>query len=183
MRKIKIGLALLLLLVFAIAIAGCLESKSQPQNETERMANKMPQIPAPVETQNVVAPVVHIETVKCELCHANADKLGPHINGGKLCINCHGSQVHNIHIGTGTVNLGCEPCHGNPPKVPKVEKGEGPGHYSVCEKCHAPPPNSLERSNGDLIAIHLTRSKYCTNCHGTDVGVTHEAVLNRSANK
>src|SRR3990172_2920078 len=107
------------------------------------------------------------DVIKCELCHTNAQDLSPHLNGGKLCINCHGSQVHNIHIGAGTVNLDCNTCHGSPPKIPTIEKGEGPGHYSVCEKCHAAPPNNLEPSNGNLIVIHLSRAKYCTNCHGT----------------
>src|SRR5574341_1604832 len=87
-----------------------------------------------------------VPTVKCELCHTDPQNLNPHVNGGRLCINCHGSQVHNIHIGAGTVNLQCDTCHGFPPKIPTVEKGEGPGHYSVCEKCHAAPPDSLSPS-------------------------------------
>jgi len=180
LRKIKIGLALLLLLIFAIAIAGCLESKSEPMSEQEKMADKIPPIPEETQKAPESAQLSSVATVKCELCHTNANKLNPHVNGGKLCINCHGSQLHNIHIGTGTVNLGCEPCHGNPPRVPKVEKGDGPGHYSVCEKCHAAPPNSLSASKGDLIVVHLSRSKYCTNCHGTDLALTHEAVLNKT---
>lgn len=125
----------------------------------------------------------NVEVVKCELCHTNAQNLSPHVNGGKLCINCHGSQVHNIHIGAGTVNLDCSTCHGSPPKIPTIEKGEGPGHYSVCEKCHAAPPNNLEPSNGNLIVIHLSRGKYCTNCHGTDIGAIHAAALNNATKK
>ncbi len=121
-----------------------------------------------------------VATIKCELCHTNAQDLEPHVNGGKLCINCHGSQVHSIHIGTGTVNLNCDSCHGSPPTVPKVEPGQGPGHYSVCEQCHAPPPDSLKPSNGNLVVIHLSRSKYCTNCHGTDVAVIHEKALGKN---
>lgn len=46
------------------------------------------------------------------------------------------TQSHNVHIGTGTPNLKCDACHGFPPKTPTIEKGEGPGHYSVCEQCH-----------------------------------------------
>lgn len=131
----------------------------------------------PSATPAVTAPPA--TTIKCELCHKNAQDLKPHINGGKLCINCHGSQVHNIHIGSGTVNLECATCHGLPPniRVPTVDKGESPGHYSVCEQCHAAPPNSLQPSNGDLITIHLSRTKYCTNCHGTDIEKIHEAAL------
>ncbi len=128
---------------------------------------------------------VRAETIKCELCHTNANTLAPHVNGGKLCINCHGSQVHNIHIGAGTVDLKCDTCHGLPPniRVPTVEKGEGPGHYSVCEQCHAAPPNSLQPSNGDLIVIHLSRTKYCTNCHGTDISEIHAASISNATKK
>jgi hypothetical protein len=120
-------------------------------------------------------------TIKCELCHTNAKDLSPHVNGGKLCINCHGSQVHNIHIGEGTVNLDCKTCHGFPPKIPTVQKGTGPGSYSVCEQCHAPPPDNTKPSNGNLIVIHLSRGKYCTNCHGTDIGAIHAAALGNAS--
>ena len=116
-------------------------------------------------------------TIKCELCHTNPQDLSPHVNGGKLCINCHGSQVHNIHIGEGTVNLDCKTCHGFPPKIPTVQPGKGPGSYSVCEQCHAAPPDNTKPSNGNLIVIHLSRGKYCTNCHGTDIQSIHAAAL------
>lgn len=135
----------------------------------------------PHETSVTAAPPQKVETIKCELCHKNAQNLIPHINGGKLCVTCHGSQVHNIHIGPGTVGLECNTCHGSPPKIPTVDKSaEGPGHYSVCENCHAAPPDSLKPSNGDLIVVHLSRGKYCTNCHGTDAAVIHEAVLSNA---
>jgi len=124
-----------------------------------------------------VAAPPQVATVKCELCHTNPQNLPPHVNGGKLCINCHGSQVHNIHIGPGTVGLQCDTCHGFPPKIPTVQNGTGPGSYSVCEQCHAAPPDSLKPSNGNLIVVHLSRGKYCTNCHGTDVGVIHQAAI------
>ncbi len=129
---------------------------------------------ANVSATNVTAPVA---TIKCELCHTDPQTYPPHVNGGKLCINCHGSQVHNIHIGPGTVGLDCQTCHGFPPTIPTVANGTGPGHYSVCENCHAPPPNSLNASNGNLIVIHLSRGKYCTNCHGTDIAAIHAASL------
>ena len=128
-------------------------------------------------TTSVASAPAQVVTIKCELCHTDPQSLSPHVNGGKLCINCHGSQVHNIHIGPGTVGLQCDTCHGFPPKIPTVEKGEGPGHYSVCENCHAPPPDSLKPSNGNLIVVHLSRGKYCTNCHGTDIGAIHAASL------
>ncbi len=135
-----------------------------------------PSTEGPTATPKVTTPV-KAETIKCELCHKDPQDLKPHVNGGKLCINCHGSQVHNIHIGSGTVNLNCDTCHGFPPKIPTVEKGEGPGHYSVCEQCHAPPPDSLKPSMGNLVIVHLSRTKYCTNCHGTDIGAIHAAKL------
>ncbi len=130
--------------------------------------------PAPTSVTNVTTQVV---TVKCELCHTDPQNYPPHVNGGKLCITCHGSQVHSIHIGPGTVNLDCQTCHGFPPTIPTVANGTGPGHYSVCENCHAPPPDSLKPSNGNLIVIHLSRGKYCTNCHGTDIAAIHATAL------
>lgn len=130
------------------------------------------------ETPALSATPAKVETIKCELCHKDAGDLAPHLNGGKLCVTCHGSQVHNIHIGPGTVGLECNTCHGSPPKIPTVDKSaEGPGHFSVCENCHAPPPDSLKPSLGNLITVHLSRGKYCTNCHGTDIYVIHGSVL------
>ena len=130
------------------------------------------------ETPAVVTAAPKVETIKCELCHKDAQNLSPHVNGGKLCMTCHGSQVHNIHIGPSTVGLSCDTCHGFPPKIPTIDKnGTGPGHYSVCENCHAAPPDSLKPSYGNLIVVHLSRAKYCTNCHGTDIGVIHAAKL------
>jgi len=137
--------------------------------------------PASAETPAVSVAPAKVETVKCELCHTDPQNLKPHVNGGKLCINCHGSQVHNIHIGPGTVGLNCDTCHGFPPKIPKIEAGEGPGHYSVCENCHAAPPDSLKPSVGNLIVVHLSRGKYCTNCHGTDIGAIHMAAITNAS--
>jgi len=134
---------------------------------------------APAQTP--VAAPAKVATIKCELCHKDPQNLKPHVNGGKLCIGCHGSQVHNIHIGPGTVGLNCDTCHGFPPKIPTVEKGEEPGHYSVCENCHAAPPDSLKPSYGNLIVVHLSRAKYCTNCHGTDIGAIHMSALSNAS--
>ncbi len=157
--------------------AGTNETPAPTPQETTAQETISPSAETPAAL--ATTPPVQAATIKCELCHTNAQNLTPHINGGKLCVNCHGSQVHNIHVGSGTVNLECATCHGLPPniKVPTVEKGEGPGHYSVCEQCHAAPPNSLQPSNGDLIVVHLSRGKYCTNCHGTDIEKIHEAAL------
>jgi len=136
------------------------------------------------ETPAVVTAPPKVETIKCELCHTNPQDIKPHVNGGKLCVTCHGSQVHNIHIGPGTVGLECNTCHGSPPKIPVVDKSaDGPGHYSVCENCHASPPDSLKPSFGNLITVHLSRAKYCTNCHGTDVAVIHAAKLANASAK
>jgi hypothetical protein len=140
---------------------------------------KETQVKTPSETPAAAVAPARVETIKCDLCHKDAQNLNPHINGGKFCVNCHGSQVHSIHIGPGTVSLACDSCHESNvrPNIPQVQKGEGPGHYSVCENCHAAPPDSLKPSNGDLIIIHLSRGKSCTNCHGTDIGAIHAAVL------
>lgn len=80
------------------------------------------------------------------------------------------SQVHSVHIGTGTVNLNCDTCHGFPPVNPVQvqQNATGPGSYIVCEKCHAPLPESMKPSMGNLIVIHLSRGLYCTNCHYAD---------------
>ncbi len=136
----------------------------------------------PTTPTTVTPPTQTTTTIKCELCHTNPQNYGPHVNGGKLCINCHGSQVHNIHIGEGTVNLDCKTCHGFPPKIPTVQKGTGPGSYSVCEQCHAAPPDNTKPSNGNLIVIHLSRGKYCTNCHGTDIQSIHASALGNLSN-
>jgi hypothetical protein len=133
-------------------------------------------------------PKVSVGTIKCDLCHTESEKLSLHINGGKLCGNCHPSQVHpkdakGVHVGAGTVDLTCDSCHGTPPKTPVLAKGEGPGHYSVCEQCHAPPPDSLKPSNGNLVIIHLSRGKDCTTCHVTDVGAIHEKALANTTKK
>jgi len=134
-------------------------------------------------TAVAVAPPT-VETIKCELCHKDPQDLAPHLNGGRLCVTCHGSQVHNIHIGPGTISLQCDTCHGFPPTIPTVDKnGTGPGHFSVCENCHAAPPDSLKPSNGNLIVVHLSRAKYCTNCHGTDIGVIHAAKLANASSR
>jgi hypothetical protein len=184
--KVPIYIAILVA-VLLIAAAGyfVLAPKKQPEGVPTPTPGKTPEVgetptrttPAPAETPAAVTAPVRVETIKCELCHKDPQDINQHVNGGKLCINCHGSQVHNIHIGPGTVGLNCDTCHGFPPKIPTVEKGEGPGHYSVCENCHAAPPDSLKPSLGNLITVHLSRAKYCTNCHGTDIGAIHMGAL------
>ena len=174
---------LLFILIVGILTSGCIA------NQTEKQTNT----PIPTTTEVTTAPNISVTaqpittakntTIKCELCHTNPENISFHVNGGKLCINCHGSQVHDIHTGAGTVNLDCKTCHGYPPTIPKVAKGEGPGHYSICERCHAPPPNNTEPSYGNLIIIHMSRGKYCTNCHGTDIGVIHTGVITNATKR
>ncbi len=184
LNKLRTPYILIIFAVLLTAVAGCISQPSQT-NETPAItvtpsitsiANNISGA-SNASTPNATV-VTAPPTIKCELCHTNPQNLSPHVNGGKLCINCHGSQVHNIHIGEGTVNLDCKTCHGFPPTIPTVQKGTGPGSYSVCEQCHAPPPDSLKPSNGNLIVIHLSRGKYCTNCHGTDIGAIHAAAIN-----
>jgi hypothetical protein len=182
-----------MLIIFSIAmvliVAGCVNQTpeatniSTPQDNTTVQGGSVNKSPANNTTTTVTnisiqtAPSTIPPTIKCELCHTNPQNLAPHVNGGKLCINCHGSQVHSIHVGQGTVNLDCQTCHGFPPTIPKVKNGTGPGSYSVCEQCHAPPPNSTQPSNGNLIVIHLSRGKYCTNCHGNDITAIHAGII------
>jgi len=185
--KVPVYIAILIAVILVAAagfyvLGGNPEESDEDENTPVATPGETPAHPGGTPTASAVTtPPPSAITIKCELCHTNSQNLVPHLNGGKLCINCHGSQVHSIHIGTGTVNLNCDLCHGSPPKVPKVEPGEGPGHFSVCEKCHAPPPDNLQPSNGNLVTIHLSRSKYCTNCHGIDVGVIHEKALGNNS--
>lgn len=185
--KVPIYIAIIVALILVAAggyfILGGPSKAPEKLKETPIVTPKETPTTTPISAET--AAPAKLETIKCELCHKESQNLKPHINGGKFCINCHGSQVHNIHIGTGTVDLKCDTCHGLPPniRVPQVEKGEGPGHYSVCENCHAAPPDSLKPSNGDIVVIHLSRSKYCTNCHGTDIGAIHAATLANASKK
>jgi hypothetical protein len=165
------------------------EGKQTPSVTAAKETSIAPKPTSGITTASAQNPAVttapaKVETIKCELCHKDAQNLTPHLNGGKLCVTCHGSQVHNIHIGPGTVGLECNTCHGSPPKIPTVDKSaDGPGHFSVCENCHAPPPDSLKPSFGNLVTVHLSRAKYCTNCHGTDIGVIHSASLANATKK
>jgi len=183
--KVPIYIAILVAVIL-IAAGGYFYLGGIPKPLKETPVATLKETPAkttPAPAQTPVAAPAKVETIKCELCHKDPQALKSHVNGGKLCINCHGSQVHNIHIGAGTINLNCDTCHGFPPKIPTVEKGEEPGHYSVCENCHAAPPDSLKPSNGNLVIVHLSRAKYCTNCHGTDIGAIHMAALSNASKK
>jgi len=196
--KVPIYIAILIAVILIAAggyfvLGGKMTPEKTDDNITPVSTPKETSAPAPETTSAApttgatpaaVTAAPKVETIKCELCHTNPQNLTPHVNGGKLCMTCHGSQVHNIHIGPGTVGLSCDTCHGFPPKIPTIDtNGTGPGHYSVCEKCHAAPPDSTKPSFGNLIVVHLSRGKYCTNCHGTDIGVIHAAVLANATKK
>jgi hypothetical protein len=187
--KVPIYIAILIAVIL-IAAGGYFVLGGTSKMTPEKTDDAKENTPVPtVKETSASAPAAvtaapKIETIKCELCHKDAQDLKPHVNGGKLCMTCHGSQVHNIHIGPSTINLQCDTCHGFPPKIPSVDKSaDGPGHYSVCENCHAAPPDSLKPSLGNLITVHLSRAKYCTNCHGTDIGDIHSAKLANATKK
>ncbi len=185
--KIRSLITIILVLIIIVGGYFFIVKKDITPEEIPKTIENTPINTTPIsnltETPNVTVRAKTNATIKCELCHTNPENIDQHVNGGKLCQSCHGSQVHYIHTGPGTVNLDCNTCHGIPPKIPVVAKGTGPGHYIVCENCHAPPPNSLNSSLGNLIVIHLSRGKYCTNCHSMDIGKIHEAALNKSFNK
>jgi hypothetical protein len=190
--KVPVYLAIIIALILVVAAGYYV--LGGPSREIKTPMEKPP-VEKPKETPAVAAPPagaaptpapqVSTATIKCELCHTDSQDIGLHLTGGKLCVNCHGNQVHSIHTGAGTIDLKCDSCHGSTQKItiPTVEKGEGPGHFSVCEQCHAPPPDSLKPSYGNLVTIHLSRGKYCTNCHGPDVAKIHAAVLGNKTKK
>lgn len=115
----------------------------------------------------------------CESCHNDPQDLKPHVNGGNFCLDCHGGKVHDYHKGPDAVSVDCITCHGFPPIIPQVNKTDGTGSIIVCDTCHAPPPDSYKSSNGNLILIHQSRSTYCINCHGTEIGETHKKILEK----
>ncbi|OYT61421.1 hypothetical protein B6V01_002150 [Methanosarcinales archaeon ex4572_44] len=182
---------LLILAVIAIIGMGCVDSEKTPEAEEtpattphETVATTPAETPeetsAPVATPKPTpkptqAPSVAPSVIQCDLCHINSEDLVPHKEGGKYCDQCHGDQVHPIHVGSGTVNLECQVCHGLPEKL-SIPEASGEGHVS-CENCHAAPPDSVKPSNGDLIEIHLSRGKYCNTCHGNDVGSIHKSLM------
>jgi len=171
-------LGVIAVILLALLFIGCTEEKKPTPTPTPVKTPPATPKPTPRPTQTPAkkptAPgQVQAGTVKCELCHTNPDKYTPHMEGGKYCYNCHGSKVHEIHLGKGTINLDCKTCHGVPPKVPKAQEG-----HVVCEVCHG-FPNPLEPSNGNLIKIHLSRGKYCTNCHGLDLKKIHAEGLKK----
>jgi hypothetical protein len=195
--KVPVYLAILIALILA-AVAGYYvlggqrgetpgEERITPVETTTATPSEIakPEGTLPATTPLTAAPPASVATIKCELCHKESQNLVPHLNGGKLCVNCHGSQVHSIHIGTGTVDLKCDICHGPTQKItiPKVEKGEGPGHFSTCEQCHAAPPDDLKPSNGNLVIIHMSRGKDCAICHSTDLAKIHASVLGNATKK
>jgi hypothetical protein len=184
-NKYFVMLCIAMSVAFIMFVSGCVSNPTPTPAITPTSAPTSASTATITTTQvtNISTAIPTTESIKCEICHTNPQNLTPHVNGGKYCINCHGSQVHNIHTGAGTVNLDCQTCHGFPPKIPTVQKGEGPGHYIVCENCHAAPPNNLMPSYGNLVVIHLSRGKYCTNCHGNDIGTIHATAIANLTNR
>lgn len=135
LKKTGIRIVLLLILVL-VTLSGCIDNKQADINSPEEAV--ITSIAVTDNTSLSVAEQLKIEPAKCELCH---EDMNPRVNGGKPCTNCHGSQVHDIHIEPGIVALQCKSCHNFSPVVSKVNKGEAPRIYKVCEKCHAPPPD------------------------------------------
>ncbi len=180
--KVPVYLAIIIALILVAAAGfyflGGPKEKAAPEEQPPAVKPQETPVataPPPAITPSG-APMVSAGTIKCDLCHTESEKLSLHINGGKLCFNCHGNQVHPLHIGPGTVDLTCDICHGTPPTTPVVAEGEGPGHYSVCEQCHG-WPDSLKPSNGNLVIIHMSRGRYCAICHSTDLAKIHARVL------
>ena len=183
-NKSPFAYMILILAVIAIIGMGCVDSDKTPEAEETPVTTPHETVATtPVETsaktpaptpKPTQAPSVAPHGIQCDLCHTNSEDLIPHKEGGKYCDQCHGDQVHPIHIGSGTVNLECQICHGSPEKlsIPKASEGQ-----VSCVNCHAAPPDSVKPSNGDLIEIHLSRDKYCNTCHGNDIGSIHKSLM------
>ncbi|RZB29238.1 MAG: hypothetical protein AEth_01380 [Candidatus Argoarchaeum ethanivorans] len=185
-KKGPIICTVLIIAAMMILGMGCtdIDSKTPVEKPLETPVKTAPEtpvkttpVPTPKPTPKPTTVVAAPQPIKCDLCHVDSGTLLPHKEGGKYCFKCHGSDVHPIHIGTGTVNLKCESCHGPATdlSIPKAEAG-----HVTCEKCHAAPPDSFQPSNGDIVEIHLSRNVYCTKCHGSDVYKLHETVLGTS---
>ena len=181
-RKVILLFALILL---GALILGCAQQEKKPEAKPKTTptpkktevpkAGKTP-TPAKTATPKPKTTPSKVESkgpvVECTVCHTKASEYKPHVEGGQLCGNCHGWDPHKIHVGPGTINIDCQVCHGSPNNIhiPKpLEKGR-----TVCENCHA-YPDPTKPSYGNLVNIHLPRGKYCTTCHGTDIGALHKA--------
>ena len=55
------------------------------------------------ETGNVKNETYRV--IQCESCHSNPQEFNSHVNGGKYCMNCHGSEMVNISTNATSTTL------------------------------------------------------------------------------
>ncbi len=183
-RKVILLFALILL---GALILGCAQQEKKPETTPKAEKTPTPKKTTPPKAEKTPSPektpTPRPKTtpkkaeskgpvVECTVCHSKANDYVPHLQGGQLCGNCHGWDPHKIHVGPGTINIDCQVCHGTPDKISipqPIEEGR-----TVCENCHA-YPDPTKPSYGNLVNIHLPRGKYCTVCHGTDIGGLHQS--------
>ena len=162
-------LILLMAVVVAGWFAGCAEKP--PEETPEETPQATPEVtcpPCPEPTPCPEYPELPAATVDCSACHTKATEYVDHVNGGKYCFNCHGSDPHVIHTGEGTVNLECAVCHGTGAEFRtgedfRQEAVEMPAG-STCELCHD-PTDPVQPSFGNLVNIHIEREIPCSGCH------------------
>ena len=175
---------LLLLICVGLVLAGCAQKPGgvttpTPPPSTPKATPTPAKTPTPTpKPTKTVTPVATptktakpSPTVNCELCHTKATEYPPHVEGGKYCTKCHGTDPHKIHCGPGTINLKCEVCHGSVTNltIPKpMFKGQ-----SVCVNCHSPKDPTKPCTN--LVEVHLGRGLPCTVCHTQPLSVIHKA--------
>ncbi len=109
------------------------------------------------------------QTMDCTLCHEQPENLTEHITGGKFCMSCHGTQLHELH--KKDTELTCKTCHGRSASVGIPQKL--PGSEIICDTCHG-FPDPLTPSYGNLITIHVTRGYTCDICHIQDLQSLHK---------
>ncbi len=128
------------------------------QNNTAREEVQIPRFEAIPE-----------QTIDCTLCHRQPENLTKHIMGGNYCGECHGTELHDLHLKDATSNLTCYTCHGSRATVPE----RLPEHPAICDTCHA-CPDPISPSYGNLITIHITRGYACDICHVQDLESLHK---------
>ncbi len=105
------------------------------------------------------------QTIDCGICHRQPDNLTEHINGGKYCAACHGTDLHELH----KKKVECSNCHGSSITIPeRLDE-----HLSICDTCHG-YPDPMAPSFGNLITIHTSRDRTCDICHIQDIQSLHK---------
>ena len=105
------------------------------------------------------------QTIDCTICHRQPENLTEHINGGKYCAACHGTDLHELH----KKELECNVCHGSNAAIPRRLDG----HQAICDTCHG-YPDPAAPSYGNLITIHTARGRPCDICHIQDIQSLHK---------